>query len=141
MKKILLPVDEGNISAETVGVATEFGQKLGAEIIILYVQPLSVATYPYADLPVQPNNKEEVDRITEGIISTAMAKFDKSGVKVVPRVMIGYAASEIVDCADTEKCDLIIMHTHGLGAARRFLMGSVTNKVVHHSNVPVLVLR
>jgi len=43
--------------------------------------------------------------------------------------------------SELENLDLIIMCTHGMGAARRFTLGSVTDKVVHYSAAPILIIR
>jgi nucleotide-binding universal stress UspA family protein len=53
----------------------------------------------------------------------------------------GEADRKIVEIAETQDFHLIMMCSHGMGAAKRLLIGSTTNKVIHHSNIPVLVIK
>jgi nucleotide-binding universal stress UspA family protein len=53
----------------------------------------------------------------------------------------GEADRKIVEIAETQDFHLIMMCSHGMGPAKRLLIGSTTNKVIHHSNIPVLVIK
>lgn len=53
----------------------------------------------------------------------------------------GYPADAILDIAQRKKCDVIVMATHGEGGLRGMFIGSVTQKVLNQSKIPVLVLR
>ena len=64
-----------------------------------------------------------------------------AGLNVITRVMLGEPAEQILVAAEAQQADLIIMCSHGLTGRTRWALGSVTHKVVHHSPVPVLVLR
>ena len=63
------------------------------------------------------------------------------GVEAEGRVVVGYAAEEILKTAVKENCDLIVMGTHGRKGIDRILFGSVAEKVVKRSSVPVLTIR
>ncbi len=65
--------------------------------------------------------------------------FGVTNVKI--QITEGNAGDEIVKAAKTEKCDLIIMSTHGRSGLKRVLLGSVTDQVIHQANCPVLVVR
>lgn len=141
MKRILFPVDSLDIPEKALAMAIELGQSFGAEIVLLHVQPYNEAiSYPYAHLP-EPWDEEVFNQISERIIANAAARFAEAGIPVTRRIVSGNPASEILECAADEHCDLIVMSTHGMNAVRRFLLGSVTNKVVVHANLPVLVVR
>jgi nucleotide-binding universal stress UspA family protein len=62
-------------------------------------------------------------------------------VPVETRVMEGSPSRKIVRYAEQERCDLIIMGTHGRGGIDRLLLGSVAEQVVRSSDVPVLTMR
>jgi nucleotide-binding universal stress UspA family protein len=53
----------------------------------------------------------------------------------------GYPATAILDYADQNACDLIVMGSRGLGAIREFMLGSVSHNVVQHAKIPVLVVK
>ncbi len=55
--------------------------------------------------------------------------------------MEGYPAEEIIKCAETEKVDMIVMGSRGHGLIGRFLVGSVSDRVVHHAHCSVTIVR
>ncbi|MBO4684753.1 MAG: universal stress protein, partial [Desulfovibrio sp.] len=63
------------------------------------------------------------------------------GVKAEGRVIVGYASDEILKKASEEECDMIVMGTHGRRGIDRLIFGSVAEKVVKNSTVPVLTIR
>ena len=67
--------------------------------------------------------------------------FAGTDIPIKTLTCFGNPASKILDVIEQEKVDFVVMCTHGMSATKRFLIGSVTNKVVHHSKVPVLVVR
>lgn len=140
MKRILLPVEDMNISEKVMTLTMEFGQSFDSEIILLHVQPINESiSYPYAPL-LEPFD-DAFNQLSERIISNASNLFAASGLTVSTRIVSGNPASEIIECAGEENCDMIIMSAHGKGKIMRFLLGSVTNNVVIHSKIPVLVVR
>ncbi len=141
MKKILFPVEDMNISEKALAMTAEYAQCFGATVFLVHVQPYyEPMSYPYAHL-AEPWDEEALNQVSERIISNAVSKFTEAGLTVESRVVSGNPASEILECAEAEACDLIVMSTHGMGTVKRFLLGSVTNKVVHHARIPVLVVR
>ncbi len=75
------------------------------------------------------------------ILKSARDKLDIPDDYIKEIVLTGEPASAILDAATQENADLILICTHGMGAARRFLLGSVTNRVVHHADIPVLIVQ
>lgn len=141
MKRILFPVEDLNIPEKALALVIEFGQNFGAEVFILHVQPFNEPmSYPYAHL-AEPWDEEAFNQVSDRIIANAVNKFATSGLTVKSNIISGSAASEILECAGDQGCDMIIMSTHGMNTIKRFLLGSVTNKVVHHAKIPVLVVR
>jgi nucleotide-binding universal stress UspA family protein len=65
----------------------------------------------------------------------------KAGFTAEPLCYLGNPAEEIMKAASREKADLIVMGAKGLGAIARFLLGSVSTRVVQHTNGSVLVVR
>jgi nucleotide-binding universal stress UspA family protein len=73
---------------------------------------------------------EDVDRLGK-----------KAGVKVEPVFMKGIPADKILEYAEENNIDLIVLGTHGLTGIKKFLIGSVSENVVRHSKIPVMVVR
>jgi nucleotide-binding universal stress UspA family protein len=67
--------------------------------------------------------------------------YRKEGIKTDTILMEGDPASVILDEAERGDYDLVIMKTHTMKKRKRFMLGSVTNKVVHHINKPILIMR
>ncbi|KDR95149.1 Nucleotide-binding universal stress protein, UspA family [Peptoclostridium litorale DSM 5388] len=128
IKKILLPVDNLEPCTNAISAAKLLAQGFKSEIVILNVQ---------ADFTSAESDMSKGTRIVEEVKSN----FKYADIQVTTRVAFGNPSEIILDICEDENFDMIIICTHGLSATRRFLLGSVTNKIVHHSKVPVLVLR
>jgi len=131
LKKILVPVD-GSDSSETLGEYGKFlAEAFPCEITLLNVQNIDASDRPSMN-------------IGSGIVEEARLKIGQlsnSDSTISTRVAFGNPADVILDIAESENFDIIVICTHGLGRAKRFLLGSVTSKVVTHSLIPVLILR
>ena len=84
-----------------------------------------------------PGLKEAGRKLVEGCIQ----KLVKAGFTAEPLCQIGKPEEEIMKAASKQHADLIVMGAKGLGAIARFLLGSVSTRVVQHSNCSVLVVR
>lgn len=141
MKRILFPVEDLNIPEKALEWTLELGKSFGAVVVLLHVQPYNEPlSYPYAHLH-DPWDDLAFNQVSEQIIMNAVSKFAASGLKVRTHMISGNPATKILECAGKENCDMIIMSTHSMNSIKRFLLGSVTNKVVLHAKIPVLVVR
>lgn len=124
----------------------ELAKLMGAKVYALYVFNKNAYVPPVLETPIHLgsnwNFMEEMLR-KEGDNAIQYAKkvakdkeIDYEGV-----VVEGDPASAILEFAEQNKVDIIIMGTLGKGGLERFLLGSVTDKVVRHSKVPVLVVK
>ena len=123
LKKILVPIDASGISPEVVRPALELARRFGSKVILLHVCEGQECSVP---VPT---------------ISAAYEEFRIAGVSVEPLMKMGDPAREILEVCRVEKADLIAMTTHSRAGVSRWMMGSVTEKVLHASTVPLLVVR
>lgn len=141
VKKILCAVDLSEYSREIAEYATTLASALGASVLVMYAAP---SLSQYVGFHVPPNTIENfVGEIVVGA-EKSMSSFvadNFPGVKAEGRVLVGYAAEEILKRASEEKCDLIVMGTHGRKGLDRILFGSVAEKVVKKATIPVLTIR
>lgn len=147
IKNILLPVDGSECRMKFLGIVKEIALAFDAEITILHVQDR------YSSLPIQNifetqfdlKNIKNVPIINKKpgmhVISNIKKFLRGSGIILHPRVEIGNPAEKIIDIAEKENFDIIIMCSHGMSSSKKFLLGSVTNKVVHYSRKPVLIIK
>jgi len=141
IKKILCAVDFSDYSPMVAEYANMVGGCVGAQIIVLYVAP---SLSQYVGFHVPPSSIESfVGEIVTGAEDT-MNEFVKDNFKdlnVTGKVVTGYPAEEVLAIAEDENVDMIVMGTHGRKGIDRILFGSVAEKIVKSSKVPVLTVR
>ena len=141
-KKILLPVDQANYNEKTLAVVKDFAIKNSSEVIIFHAQDNSDNLYWGGHPVLTHETPDSVETFAKDIVEKISQYFEGTDIKVVTRTAIGDPPSAILKQLDLDpSIDIIIMNTHGMSVPRRFLLGSVTNKIVHHATVPVLVMR
>jgi nucleotide-binding universal stress UspA family protein len=142
MKKLLLPIDSGIVPEKLLAYLKELVPALDYEVTILNIIPLD-RNLVHGDLiGVYDLNREKFEETAKIMLDTAEASLRELGIVHIEKMqMTGDPAQMIVRTAEKDGYHLIAMCTHGMGATKRLLIGSVTNKVVHHSEVPVLVVR
>jgi nucleotide-binding universal stress UspA family protein len=145
IKKILFPTDGSDISKKAINHAIEMSQKFSAEILVVYAYelPEEVAdvigaynsTYAYLD-DIEKNLREYGDAILKDIEN----QFRIKGIKIKKLLLKGEPGVAITDTIINESCDLVIMGSRGKSAFKSFLLGSVSDYVLHHSKCPVLII-
>lgn len=99
--------------------------------------PIHVSVVHVMPLAKYPGLKKTGDKLIE----QSVGKLVKAGFTAEPVCRFGKPAEEIMKAASKERADLIVMGAKGLGAVARFLIGSVSTRVVQHANCAVLVVR
>jgi nucleotide-binding universal stress UspA family protein len=140
-RHILFPVDFSERSAQTVPYVRDMAQHMVAHVTLLnIVTPLWYPAGPMeaGGVPIPSVREIEEDR-REQLRHFADTYFGDSGtpLDVATVSMIGDAGIEIVQYAKEHNVDLIMMPTHGYGPFRRFLLGSITAKVLHDAECAV----
>ena len=135
-RKILVPLD-GSDCAENVFPQLEILAKdLKASICLLRVA--YAYTFPGAD----PTNAEvKVVREAEEYLKKIEDRLKAKGFSVDSHVRYGMDADEILDHAAQKEIDMVAMTTHGRSGVKRFLLGSVAEKVLRHSPKPIFLVR
>lgn len=75
------------------------------------------------------------------ILATTETKTKEAGIKAVATLLFGSPAEEIINFAEKEAIDLIVIGDRGLGSVSRFFLGSVSNNVSRHASCPVLIVK
>jgi nucleotide-binding universal stress UspA family protein len=141
-KKILLPVDQPDYDEKTLNVVKDLALKYDSELVIFNSQDISPNVYWVNDPIVMERIPTTTEDFSRDIVKKVAAFFEGSSLKITEFTSTGDPASEILHLLEKDEAiDLVIMATHGMKASKRFLLGSVTNKVVHHAKIPVLVMR
>lgn len=124
--------------------AGEIAERLGAELVIVSAfEPVPESRLQEerveapADVEWAINRREDVD----AMLSQISAPLTERGVNARHTARQGNAADAILDVAEEEHADLIVVGNKGMAGARRFLLGSVPNKISHHAPCSVLIVR
>ena len=142
IKKIVCPTDFSDPSYEGLKVAREFAEHFSAELILVNV------IFPGPIVPGVAEPGFHIPAALEAMQGTAEKKLQDLSRKKMPEkipvrtlVISGKPAYEIVDLADKEKADIIVIATHGESGWQKFLFGSVTEKVIRMAACPVLTVQ
>jgi nucleotide-binding universal stress UspA family protein len=142
-KRILVPTDGSDITAKAVQAATGLARATGAQLFVIAVKE----PFPYSAIsemqPVPPQEFYDAqERIAAARVKATVDIATAAGVPVQGHTVEGLHAWEaIIEHAKLEKCDLIVMASHGRRGVSALLLGSETQKVLTHSTLPVLVVR
>ena len=141
---IVVGTDGSDTAKEAVRQAAELAKTVGAKLhLVSAYEPVPQGRLRQErqqvpdDLQWMVNPKEDVNNT----LKEAADELQEKGIEVNTHAREGDPADAILDVAEEEKADLIIVGNKGMSGARRFLLGSVPNKVSHHAPSSVMIIR
>jgi nucleotide-binding universal stress UspA family protein len=141
---IVVGTDGSETAGKAVLQATELARQVGAKVnLVSAYEPVSNQRLREErrevpkDLEWMVNPREDV----EATLKDAAEKLEGAGVEVDTFAREGDAADAILDVAEETNADLIVVGNKGMTGTKRFLLGSVPNKVSHHAPGSVLIIR
>jgi nucleotide-binding universal stress UspA family protein len=141
---IVVGTDGSETANEAVRQATELAKAVGASIdLVSAYEPVSSARLREEaqqvpkDMEWMVNPREDVD----ATLKQAAEEIQEAGVQVQTYAREGDPADAILDVAEERNAGLIVVGNKGMTGAKRFLLGSVPNKVSHHAPCSVLIIR
>ena len=145
-QRILVATDGSTLSKRAVASAIELAATCQAELVALKVVPRYPQAYFEGSIPL---SAEEISRVEKQWIESAQVQLKAvekaaiaKGVQIKAITVKSDVISEaIIAAAKKQKADLIVMASHGRKGIKRLLLGSETQQVLTHSQIPVLVLR
>ena len=139
--KILVPVDFSPSSHAALESAADLAQHFGASIHLVHVIPMFPTT-TFPDFFPEAKFLEETRKEAERHFAAASADLTSKGIKVASSVEVGDdVASAVLEVAEREKVDLVVISTHGLTGWHPLVFGSIAEKVVKLVECPLLLLR
>lgn len=145
-KRILVPVDDSDLSEKAIQISVSLAQQLGAAITGFIAEPLPpLVSGPRAPALVQQDMVEH-DAMTDSHARAVLERFEARALAAgVPfegyHDQVPQVSRAIITAAESRGCDLIVMATHGRGAFGEFLFGSETKAVLAGCKLPLLVVR
>jgi nucleotide-binding universal stress UspA family protein len=147
--KVLVPLDGSKVGESALPAIAQLVEKLapGIKVDLILIGVITLLRHwvvvGEASAPVSYTEEELnliKERVEDYLVKTGESLKVK-GINVRTIVSSGNAADEILKAADDTKADLIAMSTHGRSGLRRLAFGSITDKVLHRSRIPVLMVR
>ncbi|MCQ4333901.1 universal stress protein [Natronomonas sp. F2-12] len=136
-ERILLPTDGSEGTDRAVEQAIGLAAETGAELHALFV----VEDAPYAPEMTDERVSAQLREIGENAIASIRDRADAADVTVRAAIEDGIPNREILKYADGADVDLVVMGTHSRSGLDKYLLGSVTERVVRTADVPVLTVR
>jgi nucleotide-binding universal stress UspA family protein len=154
-KRILVPIDKsGGYKAKVLVYGIKLAKALGSEITVIHVIDGSSITHETGGAGSSMEGKTEtyqedyddLKKQAEKILREARLRGEEEGLRVVTEIVTKAhkahsIAEAIIDCANKNDTDLILLGSKGLVGLEKFLLGSVASKVISHAHCPVLAVR
>jgi nucleotide-binding universal stress UspA family protein len=149
VKKILYATDMSKNSSYAYLFATDMARKHDAKIIILHaIEPIPPYVDVYTGITAEVKQKQQEETIEEmkkhlqTFCSKVEAQIGPPCVDLVSKILIrrGHPPEEILNAAEDEGCDMIVLGTHGKGFLAHTFLGSVSSAVLHRTRKPVYII-
>jgi nucleotide-binding universal stress UspA family protein len=145
-KHILIPTDGSDVAAKAIHAGVALAKEMGAKVTGVYAEEPRLLHLHNEGYRIETDLLAELERRSHEYAERSVAKIEdaakEAGVQFnacVVKTVKPYQA--IIDAAAERECDVIFMASHGHRGLAGLLLGSVTNKVLTHSKIPVLVFR
>jgi nucleotide-binding universal stress UspA family protein len=141
-RHILAPTDFSEYSTQAVTSALEWAKKFGAKLTIVHV--IELPPYPvegYVPPSLSATFMDDLERQATTDLAQLVPEAESAGVEVARVVAVGSPYRKIIDMAEAEQVDLIVMATAGRTGFSRLVMGSIAERVVRSASCPVLTIR
>jgi nucleotide-binding universal stress UspA family protein len=150
MKKILIALDYDPTAEKIAKTGYALATAMKAEVVLVHViaEPAYYSSMEYSimgftgfmgfsdvDIPVVV---DELKKESQRFLDQSKEHLGDASIKT--RVMEGVFADSILEAAKSESADIIVMGSHGRGGLDKLIMGSVAEKVLHHSSVPLFII-
>ena len=149
IKKILYATDLSKNSSYAFLYATDMARRHNATIVILHaIDPVPPYAEAYAGMTVAMKEKqqketvEEIKKHLQAFCKKAESHIGSPCAELVSKILVprGHPPEEILNSADEEGCDVIVLGTHGKGFLAHTFLGSVSNAVLHRARKPVFIV-
>lgn len=142
-KRILVPLDGSELAERALPHAIEIARCMGSQLWLVRVSLYQGYAYsPAWDGPPYSEERLEADRRAAAeYLDQVRTQYNCRDLTGLTEVLLGPVAETIIDYALSKNFDLIVMSTHGRSGLSRWVMGSVTDKVVRGAHCPTLIIR
>jgi nucleotide-binding universal stress UspA family protein len=141
IKKILAPIDFSEVSNRSLDYAVDLAAQIKAAVLVVHVYEIPVYGFPEGAIITPPDVAADLADRAQKSLDAAVTTRRNRGVEITGTLTNGSPREEILRLAQEGHADLIVMGTHGRRGLPRALLGSVAERVVRTSEIPVLTIR
>lgn len=144
-KKIMVPLDGSQLAECVLPHVKAFieGCQVKHFVFVRVVEP--EAAFYSGDYPISPEvmKKRETagEKIARDYLDQVVSRFEHEGAELYSEVLLGNVANSLADYSENNDFDLILIATHGRSGVSRWVRGSIADKVLRSSSIPVLMVR
>ena len=139
-KKILVPVDGSGAADNALRCGVDMARTYNAALYVLAAADVSEAAYPLMQVNLDRTGFSSVKEKAEAVMEKAKQQIPED-VPFTPITRAGIPGNVIADLVKEESIDLIVMGNSGKGSLSSFIMGSVSQYVIHHVKIPVMIIK
>jgi nucleotide-binding universal stress UspA family protein len=145
LQRVMVPLDGSPLAEQALPAAIELATHAQAELLLFHavIPPVKYAPdlAPFRRSPTAiavppPGPQQALDQL-----QAVVERWRPEGIAVLPAVASGEPAQQIIDEAARQHVDLIVLATHGYSGLRRWALGSVADKLLHATDIPLLLVR
>ena len=140
-KKILVSLDGSALAEAALPHAQALASDEDAQIVLLRVAADPAAEFSFSDPSIADQLIKELEAETLRYLQSVRGKLQKAGFRTSFLIRQGHIAETILHVASEIDADVIVMSTHGRSGVKRWLLGSIADRVATHSQVPVMLIR
>jgi nucleotide-binding universal stress UspA family protein len=142
IKRILVATDASEYSRHALSKAVEYAKQFNAEIELMHVVSQPTMAYPDLAGNFMLYSDEQIVQIANDVINATLEGIDVGQIPIIKKTASGYPAAAILEEIDCQKdIDMVVMGSKGHGPLASVFVGSVTQRVLAESRVPVIVVK
>jgi nucleotide-binding universal stress UspA family protein len=144
-KKIMVPLDGSELAECVLPHVEAFIEGCHANhfVFVRVVEP--AATFYSGDYPISPEVMKEretaEEKIARDYLDQVVRRLEHENIELLSEVLVGNVADSLADYSEINEFDLILIATHGRTGVSRWVRGSIADKVLRSSHIPVLMVR
>jgi nucleotide-binding universal stress UspA family protein len=143
--RILLASDGSEDALKAAAFVADLARKYGSQVTVLHVFNMPISPVAFVGAPGieldAPMMDQYADDVQAAVARRTGRVLEEAGVEYDTRLEKGHPADRIVEVAEEGHYDLIVLGSRGLSEFKRFLLGSVSDRVSHHAHCPVLIVK
>lgn len=140
-KKILVPTDASEFSVRAFKTAIELAKQFQSEIVLMHVTYTPQTLWGYTVAYGYTISQEDIISNGELALEATMAGVSTEGIPTKTVLEIGHPVIKIIDQIKNDEIDLVVIGSHGYGPITGSVLGSVSQRVLQKSPVPVLLVK